>query len=67
MEFLGKTPDPQLVEKIAHLTSFKEMSQNDMVNYTKIPTTIMDHKVSPFMRKGELAWRLKAMDLCCSE
>ncbi|XP_066483142.1 sulfotransferase 1A1-like [Tiliqua scincoides] len=52
IEFLGRTPDPHLVEKIAHLTSFKEMQQNKMANYTSIPTSIMDHTVSPFMRKG---------------
>ncbi|XP_053121696.1 sulfotransferase 1A1-like [Hemicordylus capensis] len=52
MEFLQKPADARLVEKIAHLTSFKEMRQNSMTNYTSIPTSIMDHKISPFMRKG---------------
>ncbi|XP_033025938.1 sulfotransferase 1A1-like [Lacerta agilis] len=52
MEFLERPPDDRLVEKIAHHTSFKEMRQNQMVNYTSIPATIMDHSISPFMRKG---------------
>ncbi|XP_053118786.1 sulfotransferase 1A1-like [Hemicordylus capensis] len=52
MEFLQRPPDARLVEKIAHLTSFKEMRQNSMTNYTSIPTALMDHKISPFMRKG---------------
>ncbi|XP_061446640.1 sulfotransferase 1A1-like [Rhineura floridana] len=52
MEFLERPPDDRLVEEIAHHTSFKEMSQNQMANYTSIPTSIMDHKISPFMRKG---------------
>ncbi|KAJ6654425.1 hypothetical protein lerEdw1_007018, partial [Lerista edwardsae] len=62
MEFLGRSPDPRLVEKIAHLTSFKEMRQNSMANYTSIPANIMDHSVSPFMRKGELARQLKTLN-----
>ncbi|KAL8176887.1 UNVERIFIED_CONTAM: Sulfotransferase 1 member D1 [Gekko kuhli] len=52
MEFLERPLDHQLVEKIAHHTSFKEMKQNDMANYKTIPTTVMDHSISPFMRKG---------------
>uniref|UniRef100_A0A8D0BCE3 Sulfotransferase n=1 Tax=Salvator merianae TaxID=96440 RepID=A0A8D0BCE3_SALMN len=52
MEFLERPPDAQLVEKIAKHTSFKEMSQNQMANYTSIPSSLMDHAVSPFMRKG---------------
>ncbi|KAF7238863.1 Sulfotransferase 1A1 [Varanus komodoensis] len=52
MEFLEMPPDERLVEKIAHHTSFKEMRQNEMANYRSIPKEIMDHTVSPFMRKG---------------
>nr|XP_016851653.1 PREDICTED: sulfotransferase 1A1 [Anolis carolinensis] len=52
LEFLERPIDEQLVEKIAHHTSFKEMRQNPMANYTSIPKSIMDHSISPFMRKG---------------
>ncbi|XP_060112682.1 sulfotransferase 1A1-like isoform X2 [Heteronotia binoei] len=52
MEFLERPRNDQLVEKVAHQTSFKEMKQNDMANYKTIPTTVMDHTISPFMRKG---------------
>ncbi|KAH0626588.1 hypothetical protein JD844_001655 [Phrynosoma platyrhinos] len=62
MEFLEKPIDEQLVEKIMHYTSFKEMHQNHMTNYTSLPSTYMDHSISPFMRKGELAQYLKSME-----
>nr|XP_020666256.1 sulfotransferase 1 family member D1-like isoform X2 [Pogona vitticeps] len=52
MEFLERSPNDQLVEKIAHKTSFKEMRQNPMANYTGVPSSFMDHSISPFMRKG---------------
>ncbi|XP_015665843.1 sulfotransferase 1A1 [Protobothrops mucrosquamatus] len=52
MEFLERPADENLVKKIAHHTSFKEMSQNPMANYTGVPISFMDHTISPFMRKG---------------
>ncbi|XP_062993972.1 sulfotransferase 1A1-like [Elgaria multicarinata webbii] len=52
MEFLERPPDARLVEKIVQHTSFKQMCQNEMANYKSIPTAIMDHTISPFMRKG---------------
>uniref|UniRef100_A0A8D0GZX6 Sulfotransferase n=1 Tax=Sphenodon punctatus TaxID=8508 RepID=A0A8D0GZX6_SPHPU len=52
MEFLERPLDEQVLEKIVHHTSFKEMSQNQMANYKTIPTAVMDHDISPFMRKG---------------
>ncbi|KAM3821640.1 sulfotransferase 1 family member D1-like isoform 4-T4 [Vipera latastei] len=52
MEFLETPADENLVKKIAHHTSFKEMSQNPMANYTGVPISFMDHTISPFMRKG---------------
>ncbi|XP_025019741.1 sulfotransferase 1A1-like [Python bivittatus] len=52
MEFLERPADDNLVQKIAHHTSFKAMSENQMANYRSIPTSVMDHTISPFMRKG---------------
>ncbi|XP_013910908.1 PREDICTED: sulfotransferase 1A1-like [Thamnophis sirtalis] len=52
MEFLERPADENLIKKIAYHTSFKEMSQNPMANYTNVPISFMDHTISPFMRKG---------------
>ncbi|XP_004477606.1 sulfotransferase 1E1 [Dasypus novemcinctus] len=52
MQFLGRKPSEELVEKIVHHTSFQEMKNNPATNYTTLPEEAMNHKVSPFMRKG---------------
>ncbi|KAF7483737.1 Hypothetical predicted protein [Marmota monax] len=33
-------------------TSSKEMKKNPMADYSTFPTHILDHSISPFMRKG---------------
>lgn len=52
LEFLGRSLSEETVDHIVQHTSFKEMKKNPMANYTTIPTEIMDHSISAFMRKG---------------
>uniref|UniRef100_A0A8C2MKX2 Sulfotransferase n=1 Tax=Cricetulus griseus TaxID=10029 RepID=A0A8C2MKX2_CRIGR len=52
LEFLGRSLPEETVDIIVEHTSFKKMKENPMANYTTIPTTVMDHDISPFMRKG---------------
>ncbi|XP_076402687.1 sulfotransferase 1E1 isoform X3 [Peromyscus maniculatus bairdii] len=52
IEFLGKKPSEELIDKIIQHTSFQEMRNNPSTNYTTMPEDMMTHKVSPFMRKG---------------
>ncbi|XP_047602109.1 sulfotransferase 1C4-like [Lutra lutra] len=57
-EFIGKNLDDEVLDKIVLHTSFDVMKQNPMANYSSIPTTIMNHSVSPFMRKGTVGdWK----------
>ncbi|NWJ01284.1 ST1D1 Sulfotransferase, partial [Crypturellus undulatus] len=50
--FLGKEVPESMVEKIVHHTSFQEMKKNSTANYETLPDWVMDHSLSPFMRKG---------------
>lgn len=52
LEFLGRSLSEETVDHIAQHTSFKEMKKNPMTNYSTVPTEMMDHSISPFMRKG---------------
>ncbi|XP_076991052.1 sulfotransferase 1C4 [Tamandua tetradactyla] len=56
-EFIGKNLDDEVLDKIAHHTSFDVMKCNSMANYSSMPT-IMDNSISPFMRKGAVGdWK----------
>ncbi|CAI9531751.1 unnamed protein product [Staurois parvus] len=52
VRFLGKDFSEEVVDRICQHTSFKAMKKNPLTNYTAISSTIMDHSISPFMRKG---------------
>ncbi|NXU51070.1 ST1D1 Sulfotransferase, partial [Turnix velox] len=52
LKFLGKEMSEETVERILHHTSFQEMKKNPAANYETVPTALMDHNVSPFLRKG---------------
>ncbi|XP_007940553.1 sulfotransferase 1C4-like [Orycteropus afer afer] len=57
-EFMGNNLHDEVLDKIVHHTAFDVMKQNPMTNYTLISTAIMDHSVSPFMRKGAVGdWK----------
>uniref|UniRef100_A0A3Q4I115 Sulfotransferase n=1 Tax=Neolamprologus brichardi TaxID=32507 RepID=A0A3Q4I115_NEOBR len=54
--FLGLSPSPEEKERVRASVTFDSMKQNKMTNYTTIPE--LNHKVSPFMRKGKVGdWK----------
>ncbi|NXH12259.1 ST1C1 Sulfotransferase, partial [Bucco capensis] len=58
IKFLEKDVNQELLNKIVHNTSFEIMKENPMANYTKDFQGIMDHSISPFMRKGAVGdWK----------
>ncbi|KAL8190078.1 UNVERIFIED_CONTAM: hypothetical protein K2H54_039062 [Gekko kuhli] len=58
MQFLGKDLEKEVLDKIIQNTQFENMKDNPMANYTTVPPEIMNHKISPFMRKGAVGdWK----------
>ncbi|XP_073512367.1 sulfotransferase 2B1-like [Phyllobates terribilis] len=51
-KFLGKELDDEAVDSVVENASFKNMKQNNMANYTLLPSGFMDQEKSSFMRKG---------------
>ena len=52
MRYLDMSVSDEVISKIVELTSFKNMKENPMANYSCIPTPVFDQTISPFMRKG---------------
>lgn len=52
MRYLDMSVSDEVISKIVELTSFKNMKENPMANYSCVPAPVFDHSVSPFMRKG---------------
>ncbi|KFP02829.1 sulfotransferase 1C4 isoform X1 [Calypte anna] len=58
VKFLEKDINEEVLNKIVYNTSFEIMKENPMANYTKDFEGIMDHSISPFMRKGAVGdWK----------
>ncbi|KAM9247765.1 Sulfotransferase 1C1 [Leptosomus discolor] len=58
LKFLEKDVTQEVLNKILHNTSFEIMKENPMTNYTMEFQGVMDHSISPFMRKGAVGdWK----------
>ncbi|NWS78701.1 ST1B1 Sulfotransferase, partial [Crotophaga sulcirostris] len=51
-QFLGQELPEAALDAVTRHTSFEAMRDNPTTNYTMVPSHLMDHGVSPFMRKG---------------
>ncbi|KAF7643839.1 hypothetical protein LDENG_00232410 [Lucifuga dentata] len=51
-QFLEKSLDAELIEKITDRCLFKNMKQNKMTNYSLIPSNQLNQSKSEFLRKG---------------
>lgn len=52
MRYLDLSVSDEVINKIVELTSFKNMKENPMANYSFMPAPVFDSSISSFMRKG---------------
>ncbi|XP_077595836.1 sulfotransferase 1C2 [Stigmatopora nigra] len=58
MRYLDLSLSDDVIRRIVELTTFKNMKENPMANYTFIPMVVFDQNISNFMRKGEVGdWK----------
>ncbi|XP_030610187.1 sulfotransferase 1C2 [Archocentrus centrarchus] len=58
MRYLDLSVSDEVISQIVELTTFKNMKENPMANYSCIPSPVFDQSISPFMRKGEVGdWK----------
>ena len=50
--YLDISVSDEVISRIVELTSFKNMKENPMANYSSMPSSVFDQSISPFMRKG---------------
>lgn len=64
LHFLGKEVVEGTVARMLHHTSLQEMRKNPAADYETMPTTLMDHSLSPFLWKGGVGQRWRLWDRC---
>lgn len=52
-QFLGLEVQEPVLNQILERTQFESMKRNTMANYLNVSPCLMDHTMSPFLRKGE--------------
>ncbi|XP_037610838.1 sulfotransferase 1C1-like isoform X1 [Sebastes umbrosus] len=58
MRYLDLSVSDEVISRIVELTSFKNMKENPMTDYSCVPVHMFDQTISPFMRKGIVGdWR----------
>ncbi|XP_053219173.1 sulfotransferase 1C2-like [Podarcis raffonei] len=58
IQFMGLELPESVLNQIVEHTKFESMKTNPMANYSTLPSSLVDHSVSPFMRKGTVGnWK----------
>ncbi|XP_037105573.1 sulfotransferase 1 family member D1-like [Syngnathus acus] len=58
MRYLDLSLSDDVINRIVDLTTFNNMKDNPMANYTFVPKEIFDTSISSYMRKGEVGdWK----------